>query len=123
MNPHKQEFLNLKTMPARLSMEETAWYLGFSPHDIPILNAVGLLKPLGHPATSGTKFFATIVVDELRRDPKWLARATDAIVDYWKNKNARKKAAHEEVPRVPHGRNNFKSQLSSPRSHLSDGEE
>ena len=90
MNPQREQFLNLKNSPARLNAEETAWYLGFSPHEIPILVAKGLLKPLGRPPANGTKYFATATLEELRRDMKWLARASDVIVEHWRFKNARK---------------------------------
>jgi hypothetical protein len=93
MNPQREQFLKLATAPARLNAEEAAWYLGFSPHEIPILVAKGLLKPLGHPPSSGTKYFAAATLEDLRRDVKWLARASDAIVEYWKFKNARKTGA------------------------------
>lgn len=52
--------------------------------------AAGLLKPLGHPPRNGTKFFATETLEQLRRDEKWLARASDAICAYWRESNARK---------------------------------
>jgi hypothetical protein len=90
MDPQREKFLNLKTAPARLNVEEAAWYLGFAPHDIPILVARGLLKALGHPADGAIKFFAFVVLQELRSDPKWLARATDTIMEHWRGKNARK---------------------------------
>ena len=90
MNPEREKFLNLKTAPARLNVEEAAWYLGFSPHDIPVLVSKGLLKPLGHPAGATVKFFAFVYLQELRNDTKWLARATDAMIDHWRGKNARK---------------------------------
>lgn len=44
-----EQFLYLMMAPARLTVEEAAWLLGFSPHEIPILVAKGLLKPLGCP--------------------------------------------------------------------------
>lgn len=90
MQQEKERFLNLNNPPARLSAEETAWYLGFSPHEIPILMSDGLLKPLGHPPINGQKWFATAVLEELRRDTKWLAKASDTIVEYWRLKNERK---------------------------------
>lgn len=90
MNSEKEQFLSLKMVPARLGMQETAWFLGFSPHEIPMLIAAGLLKPLGHPPTNGSKFFAASQLEELRRDSKWLARASDAVVHYWKTKNRRR---------------------------------
>jgi len=77
--------------PARILAEEAAWYLGFAVHDIPVLISAGLLKPLGHPPASGTKFFATVKLQELHNDVNWLARASDAIVKHWQTKNARQK--------------------------------
>ena len=56
-----------------------------------MLVAAGLLKPLGHPARNSTKFFATETLEQFRRDEKWLARASDAISAYWRERNARKK--------------------------------
>jgi hypothetical protein len=87
------EFLNWKIAPARLNASQAAWYLGFEPHEITILAATGLLKPLGHPARNATKFFATATLEQLRRDEKWLIRATDAVAAYWKEGNARKRSA------------------------------
>ena len=87
------EFLSWKVIPARLDAGQTAWFLGFEPHEIPMLVAVGLLKPLGHPARNSTKFFATEILEQLRRDEKWLARASDAISAYWQKRNARKQTA------------------------------
>ena len=85
------EFLSWKIAPARLNATQTAWFLGFEPHEIPMLVAAGLLKPLGHPARNSTKFFATETLEQLRRDEKWLARASDAIASYWRERNARKR--------------------------------
>ena len=90
---HQTEFLSWKIAPARLNATQTAWFLGFEIHQIPILVAAGLLKPLGHPPRNGTKFFATETLEQLRRDEKWLARASDAICAYWRQSNARKAAS------------------------------
>jgi hypothetical protein len=88
MNQAKKDFLSLVTPPARLGIEETAWLLGFNDHDIPVLVAAGLLKPLGRPAATGSKFFATVDLQALRSDTRWLGKASDAIVHYWRDKNA-----------------------------------
>jgi hypothetical protein len=69
-----------------------AWELGFAPHDIPVLVSAGLLKPLGKPAASGTKYFATATLLKLREDINWLVRASDAIVRHWQTKNVHKSA-------------------------------
>ena len=84
------EFLSWKVVPARLDATQAAWLLGFEPHEIPMLVAAGLLKPLGHPARNSTKFFATETLEQFRRDEKWLARASDAIANYWRDRNARR---------------------------------
>jgi len=89
------EFLSWKIVPARLDATQTAWFLGFELHEIPILIAASLLKPLGHPGRNSRKFFATQTLEELRRDEKWLARASDAIRNYWTARNARKKTVSE----------------------------
>lgn len=97
------EFLSWKIAPARLNATQTAWFLGFEPHDIPILVAAGLLKPLGHPARNATKFFATQALEQLRQDEKWLARASDAICEYWRERNARNRSCE----RGPNGNSRF----------------
>lgn len=104
MNSAQEQFLNLKVLPARLRVEEVAWYLGFAPHEITILMAEGVLKPLGHPPTTGVKHFSAVALEELRRDQKWLARASDCIVQYWKSRNEKKTAQRgpsHSAPRVP----------------------
>jgi hypothetical protein len=92
MNIPQTEFLNWKSSPARLNVTQAAWFLGFEPHEIPILIAACLLKPLGHPARNATKFFATESLGKLRQDEKWLARASDAICEYWRQRNARNRS-------------------------------
>jgi hypothetical protein len=52
--------------------------------------ARGLLKPLGHPAPNGQKFFLTEALKELCRDEKWCSKASDAVSAYWRIKNDRK---------------------------------
>ena len=92
--PQQTEFLSWKILPARLDATQSAWYLGFEPHEIPILIAGNLLKPLGKPARNCTKFFATEMLEQLRHDEKWLGRASDAIAAYWRQRNARKRSAY-----------------------------
>lgn len=90
MNSDKSDFLNLKTHPERLTADEAAWLLGFSTHEIPILIARNLLKPLGQPAANGPKHFLTATLKDLARDEKWHGKAADAVMEYWRCKNARK---------------------------------
>ncbi|HXI72027.1 MAG TPA: hypothetical protein VNN22_16850 [Verrucomicrobiae bacterium] len=90
MNPDIERFLNLRHLPDRLTAAETAAKLGISPHEVPILVAKGLLKPLGHPAVNAPKYFLTATLKDLERDEKWHGKAADAITEYWRHKNARK---------------------------------
>lgn len=87
MNPERKEILSLPALPGRLTPAETAWRLGFEPDHIAILVSLGLLKPLGRPSLSTVKYFASLEIEALRNDPKWLAKATDALRHKWKLKN------------------------------------
>jgi hypothetical protein len=90
MNQDVERFLNLQNPPGRVTKEQAAWKLGFTPDEITVLVAKNLLKPLGHPAHNGQKYFLTSTLEDLRRDEKWYSKASDAIVDYWRYKNSRK---------------------------------
>lgn len=92
MQQDKKDFLTLAIQPARLNISETAWFLGFTESDISVLISFGLLKPLGRPPVSGSKYFATAELQALRNDTRWLAKASDAIVNHWKRKNAGRKS-------------------------------
>lgn len=86
--------------PARLTVEQAAWVLNCQPHDIPVLVAARLLRPLGSPSPNGTKFFATAEVVEQAKDRAWIAKVTNAVSLHWKHKNARKSANQtRELPR------------------------
>ena len=89
MLPDEEKFLNLKQLPARLSVEETAWHLGFATHVIQILMAVGKLTPLGDPAPNAPKWFVAVEMIRLATDRDWLDKATKEISNYWLNKRER----------------------------------
>jgi len=90
MNDDRRLFLSLLAQPpARFTAEETAWALNCQPHDIPVLVAARLLKPLGSPLANSTKYFSAVEVRELAQDRAWLARMTNAIYDRWRQSNRR----------------------------------
>jgi len=64
--------------------------LGFQVHDLAVLMAAKLLRPLGQPAQNAPKFFAAKTVQELGRDGQWLHKATLAVSKHWRGKNARR---------------------------------
>ena len=91
MNDDQRHFLALLGQPpARLTVEQAAWALNCQTHDIPVLVAAKLLRPLGHPPPNGTKYFSTAEVVELTRDRAWLAKITNTVCQHWKTKNAHK---------------------------------
>jgi len=89
-NTERQQFLSLPHFPGRLNAKETAWFLGFSPHEIPMLVGARLVKPLGHPPEHGLKFFLKADLEPLRDDRSWMDEASDVILDYWKKQNLRR---------------------------------
>jgi hypothetical protein len=88
LSPDQTSLLALSRMPARLTVEQAAWYLGFGSKEIPVLLAAKLLKPLGHPPTNGQKYFASCELERLRNDAEWLAKASDALVRHWRKRNS-----------------------------------
>jgi hypothetical protein len=92
MNEDQHRFLSLLgQLPARLTAEQAAWVLNCQPHDVPVLVAARLLKPLGNPTPNSVKYFATVDVLECAKDRAWLAKVTNVVGLYWKHKNQQKK--------------------------------
>ena len=91
MKDNQRQFLSLLgRAPARLTTEQAAWFLNCELHDIPVLVAERLLKPLGNPQPNGHKFFAAAELLELGGDRAWLAKATQALQQFWHRKNGRR---------------------------------
>jgi hypothetical protein len=93
MREDQHKFLMLLgQLPARLTAEQAAWVLNCQPHDLPVLVAAKLIKPLGNPPANGIKFFATADLLEASKDRHWLARMSATIYQHWHKKNAAKKS-------------------------------
>jgi len=99
MDSERYQFINLAKMPGRLTPEETAWCLGFAAHDIPVLIANKMLKPLGNPPPNGGRYFAGSEVERLRLDTKWLDKASSLLVKHWRTKNDRKSSSDRKSHR------------------------
>jgi hypothetical protein len=92
MREEQHQFLRLLgQLPARLTAEQTAWVLNCQTHDVPVLVAARLLKPLGNPRHNAIKFFATAELLELAKDKAWLVKVTNAVNQHWQKNNAAKK--------------------------------
>lgn len=95
MREEQQRFLSLLgQLPARLTAEQAAWILNCQAHDVPVLVAAHLLRPLGTPQPNSVKYFAASEILELARDRAWLVKMTNALSRHWRVKNARKSAGH-----------------------------
>ena len=90
LNNELKAILNLNRPPGRLNTAQTAAYLGFKPHDIPVLAARGFLKPLGKPMSNSDKYYARARVLERLDDEEWLSLATEALSQHWHKKNLHK---------------------------------
>ncbi len=90
-------------LSGRIGVSRTAKMLGFAEHDIPILTGRGLLKPLGNPAANSTRYFAACEILRLANDVQWLDRATRAVAQYWKHKNARRAQRALSTKDLPEG--------------------
>lgn len=99
MREDQHRFLSLLgQLPVRLTAEQSAWVLNCQVHDMPILVAARLLKPLGNPPQNGIKFFAASDLLELAKDRSWLAKMTNAINQHWRNQNARRRHCAQSAP-------------------------
>ena len=92
MREEQNQFLRLLgQIPARLTAEQVAWVLNCQPHDVPVLVAARLVKPLGNPPPNSVKFFAASELLELVKDRAWLAKVTNGLNQHWQKKNAAKR--------------------------------
>ena len=105
MREDQQQFMRLLgRLPARLTAEQAAWVINCQPHDVPVLVAARLLKPLGNPLPSSVKYFAALELLEQVQDRTWLSKVTNALNQHWQNKNAAKKIRMTISPANGHGR-------------------
>src|ERR1039458_7703826 len=92
MREDQHRFLMLLgQLPARLTAEQAAWLLNCQPHDIPLLIAARLLKPLGNPLPNTVKYFAAADLLEKMKERNWLVRVTTTITQHWQKKNDRQR--------------------------------
>ena len=86
----EREFYALaRVLPGRLTVEQTAWLLGFNPNTIPIIVAAKIgLSPLGKPGVNSPKYFSATEVERLRQDRQFLDKASAVIHGHWRTKRA-----------------------------------
>lgn len=85
-------FLNLRRYPACLTIRQVAAVLGRNEDQIRALIAGKLLKPLGNPARSSVKMFATVEILALCQNREWLDQVQLYIGQHHANKALDQKA-------------------------------
>jgi hypothetical protein len=70
-----QAIQNGQLWPACVGVEEAAKIFGWPLYYFPVLVRAGHLKPLGKPGQNSRKWFATVELERLSRDPAWLDKA------------------------------------------------
>lgn len=88
MSDDEFRFFSLRRLPARLTVEEVAWFLRCRPEDVQALARSRLLKPLGNPPPNGKKVYRTKDILECADDTMWLTKMTNALYKRWRDKNA-----------------------------------
>ena len=83
----KKDLLNLRRLPARLTAEEAALVLGCRAYDVPVLEQLGLLKPLARSEKNHVRHYAAVEVEALARDPKSLSKAEQLWRKRWRDRN------------------------------------
>ncbi len=83
----KKDLLNLRRLPARLTTEEAALVLGCRAYDVPVLEQLGLLKPLAPSEKNHVRHYAAVEVEALARDPKSLSKAEQLWRKRWRDRN------------------------------------
>ena len=76
-----------RRLPGRVDVTDAAALLGFKEHDIAVLIAAKLLKPLGKPVPNAPKYFSAKRIVELAEDEDWLDRATKRMSEHWRARN------------------------------------
>ena len=80
LNLNPQTGFGDRGLPACVDAEAAARFLGWPAYFMPHLARAGHLKPLGKPSQNARKWYATVELDRLSRDPVWLDKAI-RIVD------------------------------------------
>jgi hypothetical protein len=65
---------------------------------MPLLARAGHLKPLGKPVQNSRKWYATVELERLSRDPVWLDKAVRIVDRLVREANGRQRGGELEEP-------------------------
>jgi len=87
-----------RLLPACLDADAAARYLGWPAYFMPLLARAGHLKPLGKPGQNARKWYATVELERVGRDPVWLDKAIRIVDRLVREANGDKKGKRLESP-------------------------
>lgn len=94
MKGDQAQFLRMMgRLPSRLTAEQVDWVLNCRAHDVPVLVADRLLKPLGNPSPDSGKFFSRAGSIGTGK----LAKMTNALNQHWQKKMPPRRTARPTV--------------------------
>jgi hypothetical protein len=92
----QQGMANGQFWPACLCAEDAARFLGWPPYFMPLLARAGHLKPLGKPVQNSRKWYATVELGRLSRDPVWLDKAVRIVDRLVREANGRQRESKQD---------------------------
>jgi hypothetical protein len=94
LSQDQTNFLQLRRLPARLTVDQTAVLLGFHADGIDCLVDIGLMETLGGVSPGVQRMFARVYIEQLGINVKWLAKATVKIRQFHQQRNIARKSKH-----------------------------
>ncbi len=85
-------------LPACMDADAAARFLGWPAYFMPLLARAGHLKPLGKPGQNARKWYATVELERVGRDPVWLDKAIRIVDRLVREANGDKKGKRLEIP-------------------------
>jgi len=92
-----QDLFRYQRLPARLTVNQTALMLGFHPDAIDFLVDIGLIDALGGAPRGVQRMFASVYVEQLGQDIKWLGKATLKLRQFHQQRNLERKTKHASL--------------------------
>ena len=93
----QQNIQKVQHWPACVDAEAAARYFGWPSYFMPILARSGHLKPLGKPGQNARKWYATVELERLSRDPAWLDKAIRIVEKQVRDSNVKQRGKAAET--------------------------
>jgi hypothetical protein len=88
------DLVNCRRLPARLTIEQVGFLLGFQVYELVLLIRMGKLRCLGSPSPNSRKMFSAHYIESLASNFDWLHESTKAVAKAIQNKNRKHNAKY-----------------------------